>query len=126
MYASLRTSSNAPFFSAEDRVIHGYNLPASLQLPIAGEAQHSGSLDAKLAAVEYEMIVDALKAHRGNTTLAASQLGLTRPDSRSAHESSPAELSRLSLIQTQERAVNNSKRGAASQRHKGTAWPLIE
>lgn len=63
---------------AEDGVIHGYNLPASLQLPVVPEASGGGSLDAKLAAVEYEMIVDALKAHHGNMTLAAGQLGLTR------------------------------------------------
>ncbi|MGB0126020.1 MAG: sigma 54-interacting transcriptional regulator [Rhodocyclaceae bacterium] len=63
---------------AEDGVIHGYNLPASLQLPVASDSGETGSLDAKLAAVEYEMIVDVLKAHHGNMTLAATQLGLTR------------------------------------------------
>lgn len=63
---------------AEDGVIHGYNLPASLQLPVASVASETGSLDTKLAAVEYEMIVDALKANQGNMTLAAGQLGLTR------------------------------------------------
>ncbi|MQY51806.1 sigma-54 interaction domain-containing protein [Rhodocyclus gracilis] len=63
---------------AENGVIHGYNLPASLQLPVVAESGESGSLDSKLAAVEYEMIVDALKAHHGNATLAAEQLGLTR------------------------------------------------
>lgn len=31
-----------------------------------------------IAAVEYEMIVDALKANHGNMTVAAAQLGLTR------------------------------------------------
>jgi len=63
---------------AEDGVIHGYNLPASLQLPIAEEVATRGSLDTRLATVEYELIVDALKANHGNTTVAAAHLGLTR------------------------------------------------
>jgi Nif-specific regulatory protein len=41
---------------------------------VAGE----GALDARLSAIEYEMIVDALKLHGGNMTDAAKQLGLTR------------------------------------------------
>ena len=63
---------------AEDGVIHGYNLPPSLQTPVINESSPVGSLEAKLNAIEYEMIVDALKASRGNTTEAAAQLGLTR------------------------------------------------
>ena len=63
---------------AEDGVIHGYNLPASLQMPLVAESTGAGTLETKLAAVEYEMIVDALKAHQGNMSLAATQLGLTR------------------------------------------------
>ena len=63
---------------AEDGVIHGYNLPPSLQTPVISESSPVGTLDAKLNAIEYEMIVDALKASRGNTTEAATQLGLTR------------------------------------------------
>jgi len=63
---------------AEDGVIHGYNLPASLQLPVISDSADVGSLDAKLAAVEYEMIIDALKLNHGSMTQAAAQLGLTR------------------------------------------------
>ena len=63
---------------AEDGVIHAYNLPPSLQTPVVSETSDVGSLDAKLNAIEYEMIVDALKAAHGNTTEAAKQLGLTR------------------------------------------------
>jgi Nif-specific regulatory protein len=37
-----------------------------------------GSLNARLGAIEYEMIVDALKAQDGNMTEAAKSLGLTR------------------------------------------------
>ncbi|MFD2113785.1 sigma 54-interacting transcriptional regulator [Thiorhodococcus fuscus] len=63
---------------AEDGVIHAYNLPPSLQTPVVSENSPIGSLEAKLNAVEYEMIVDVLKASRGNTTEAANRLGLTR------------------------------------------------
>ena len=35
-------------------------------------------LEAKIEAVEYEMIVEALKTHHGNMTEAAKELGLTR------------------------------------------------
>ena len=63
---------------AEEGVIHGYNLPPSLHTPVVSEMPREGSLEAKLAAVEYEMIVEALKLHHGNMTEAAAQLGLTR------------------------------------------------
>jgi len=63
---------------AEEGVIHGYNLPPSLQTPIISEMPREGTLEAKLAAVEYEMIVEAIKLHHGNMTEAAAQLGLTR------------------------------------------------
>lgn len=64
---------------ADDGVIHGYHLPPSLQPPVVSEVTGGmGSLDARLNAIEYEMIVEALKLHHGNTTEAAAQLGLTR------------------------------------------------
>ncbi|QFY41521.1 GAF domain-containing protein [Candidatus Methylospira mobilis] len=63
---------------AEDGVIHGYHLPPSLQTPVISEVSCEGGLDAKLNTVEYEMIVEALKLHHGNTTEAAAHLGLTR------------------------------------------------
>lgn len=64
---------------AEDGVIHGYHLPPSLQTPVVSELGCAvGSLDARLGAMEYEMIAEALKVHHGNTTEAAAQLGLTR------------------------------------------------
>jgi len=63
---------------AEDGVIHGYNLPPSLQTPILAGAVRKGGLSERLGAVEYEMIVDALKVHGGNMTEAAADLGLTR------------------------------------------------
>jgi Nif-specific regulatory protein len=63
---------------SDDGVIHGYNLPPSLQMPILAEVERKGNLESRLNAVEYEMIVEALKIHRGNTTEAAKLLGLTR------------------------------------------------
>ncbi len=63
---------------AEDGVIHGYNLPPSLQSPVVAEVSAEGSMEARLNAIEYEMIVEALKLHQGNMTGAATQLGLTR------------------------------------------------
>lgn len=64
---------------SEDGVIHGYNLPPSLQAPVVGDPDiPAGSLEARLNAIEYELIVDALKLHQGNMTEAATHLGLTR------------------------------------------------
>jgi Nif-specific regulatory protein len=63
---------------AEEGVIHGYNLPPSMQTPVISEMPREGTLEAKLAAVEYEMIIEAIKLHHGNMTEAATQLGLTR------------------------------------------------
>jgi len=54
------------------------HLPPSLQTPVVSEIAAKGTLDARLAAAEYEMIVDAMKMHRGNMTEAARHLGLTR------------------------------------------------
>jgi len=62
----------------EDDVIHGYNLPPSLQTSVLTDSVYKGSLEAKLASLEYEMLVEALKMHHGNMTEAARELGLTR------------------------------------------------
>ncbi|MBK1662939.1 sigma-54-dependent Fis family transcriptional regulator [Rhodospirillum rubrum] len=63
---------------SEDGVIHGYNLPPSLQTATETGTSFGCGLEAKLQAVEYEMIVEALKTHGGNATEAAKELGLTR------------------------------------------------
>jgi Nif-specific regulatory protein len=63
---------------SEDEVIHGYNLPPSLQKPVLSDTASRGGLEAKLAAVEYEMLAEALKAHSGNISEAAEELGVTR------------------------------------------------
>ena len=63
---------------SDDDVIHGYNLPPSLQTPDETGTTFGVSLESKIHAVEYEMIVDALKNSNGNVGLAATELGLTR------------------------------------------------
>jgi len=63
---------------SEDNVIHGYNLPLSLQTPILSSTAFKSSLEAKLETIEYEMIVEALTNHKGNMSMAAKELGLTR------------------------------------------------
>jgi len=63
---------------SDDGVIHGYNLPPSLQTSTETGTRFGCGLEGKLNAVEYEMIIEALKTHEGNTTEAAKELGLTR------------------------------------------------
>ncbi len=62
----------------EDDAIHSYNLPLSLQSPVFPGVDFQNGLEAKLAAIEYEMLVEALRLHRGNASEAARVLGLTR------------------------------------------------
>jgi Nif-specific regulatory protein len=62
----------------EDDVIHGYNLPPSLQTSVLTGTVCKTGLDAKLDAVEYEMLVESLKTHNGNISEAARELGLSR------------------------------------------------
>ena len=74
----LQVEAAASAVLAEDGVIHGYNLPPSLQTPILSGTVQKGGLDARLGVIEYEMIIDALKTHSGNMSEAARELGLTR------------------------------------------------
>ena len=60
-----------------DGVIHGHNLPPTLQMPEASSSPDAGSMPARVALLEKDMIVDALKATRGNTAAASRQLGVT-------------------------------------------------
>lgn len=63
---------------SDDDVIHGYNLPPSLQTSGETGTTFGVSLENKIHAVEYEMVVEALKNSNGNVGLAATELGLTR------------------------------------------------
>jgi Nif-specific regulatory protein len=58
-------------------VIHGHNLPPTLQMPRQQELASTGKLQDSVALVERDMITDALKATRGNMAAAARQLGVT-------------------------------------------------
>ncbi len=63
---------------ADDNVIHGFNLPPSLQTATASGTVCKVGLQAKFDAVGYEMIVDALETNRGNISNAARELRITR------------------------------------------------
>jgi Nif-specific regulatory protein len=63
---------------SEDNVIHGYNLPLSLQTPILSSTTFKSGLCARIDSVEYEMITESLTNHKGNISAAAEELGLTR------------------------------------------------
>jgi Nif-specific regulatory protein len=62
---------------SDDGVIHAYHLPPSLQSPESSGTKYRGSLEERLAAVELELIVDALKDSRGNMAEAARALGVS-------------------------------------------------
>ena len=64
---------------SEDGVIHGFHLPPTLQLalPDRDGTDEGGSLQQRLDSLEYELLVEALKATRGNLSRSASVLGLT-------------------------------------------------
>jgi Nif-specific regulatory protein len=62
----------------QDGVVHGYHLPPTLQTAEAsGTMPTARTLEEAVDAVEREMIVEALKTHRGVMAKAARQLGLT-------------------------------------------------
>jgi Nif-specific regulatory protein len=62
---------------SNDGVIHGHNLPPTLQMPEAVDAATAGSLRTRVALLEKDMITDALKTTSGNVAAAARQLGIT-------------------------------------------------
>jgi Nif-specific regulatory protein len=62
---------------SNDGVIHGHNLPPTLQLPEPSEASDVGLLKARVQVLEKDMLTDALKSSEGNVVRAARQLGIT-------------------------------------------------
>ncbi|TVR11338.1 MAG: GAF domain-containing protein [Planctomycetota bacterium] len=60
-----------------DEVIHQYHLPPSLQMPEAEAQSQPLSLEARVAALERDLISDALKREDGNIAAAARLLGTT-------------------------------------------------
>ena len=62
---------------ATDDVIHGHNLPPTLQLPDMPNSIDRGLLKTRVELLERDMITDALKRSGGKVSLAAEQLGIT-------------------------------------------------
>jgi Nif-specific regulatory protein len=62
---------------SNDRVIHSYNLPPSLQSAVSTHTEPTTTLDAALSRLEKELIVEALKITGGNMAAAARQLGIS-------------------------------------------------
>ncbi len=60
-----------------DEVIHSHHLPPTLQTAESSGTVFKGKLLDTLAAIEKEMIIDALKISRGNKAKAARYLGIT-------------------------------------------------
>jgi Nif-specific regulatory protein len=62
---------------SEDKVIHGYHLPPTLQTAHFSHTKHKYNLESRLNTVEYDLIIESLKNHKGNMVKAAKELGLT-------------------------------------------------
>jgi Nif-specific regulatory protein len=62
---------------SDDQVIHAHHLPPSLQTATSSKTGYMGSLQKAVDSLEYEMIIEALKEHKGNMSKAAVELGLT-------------------------------------------------
>jgi Nif-specific regulatory protein len=62
---------------SSDGVIHGHDLPPTLQMPEPAGTSSVGSFSARVALLEKEMLVDALKSTEGNIAAAARELGIT-------------------------------------------------
>ncbi|MFC1805517.1 sigma 54-interacting transcriptional regulator [Planctomycetota bacterium] len=58
-------------------VIHAHHLPPTLQMPVASGITHGGTLQTVLDNVERDLLIDALKAARGNKAAAARALGIS-------------------------------------------------
>jgi Nif-specific regulatory protein len=62
---------------SEGRMILGKDLPPTLQAPVYSEIKAKGKLPRRVALIERDMIVEALKHSHGNMTAAAKELGIT-------------------------------------------------
>jgi Nif-specific regulatory protein len=60
-----------------DDVVHGHHLPPTLQTAEASNTPMQGHLEETLNRIEREMLIEALKAARGNKASAARELGIT-------------------------------------------------
>ncbi len=62
---------------SSNSVIHGHHLPPTLQTAEASGTSYSGSLEGTLEHIERDLLIDALKAARGNKAKAARTLGIS-------------------------------------------------
>jgi len=62
---------------SSDHVIHGHHLPPTLQTAEASGTAAKGTLEETMELVERDLILDALKAARGNKAKAARSLGIS-------------------------------------------------
>lgn len=58
-------------------VIHGHDLPPTLQMPGGGKAASGGTLKQRVAVLERDFIIDALKRTNGRVVEVAEELGIT-------------------------------------------------
>jgi Nif-specific regulatory protein len=61
---------------SRDGVIHGRDLPPTLQMPAALRQNTDGTLRSNVAQLERDMLVDALKRAGGNASAAGRELGV--------------------------------------------------
>ncbi len=77
MFRELENCIERAVLLSSDSVIHGHHLPPTLQTAEASGTTHRGTLEGTLEAVERDLILDALKASRGNRAKAARALGIS-------------------------------------------------
>lgn len=65
-----------------EQVVQGRDLPPSLQIPVSHGEVAPGSLPERVAALERDMLTDALKRSNGNISAAARELGLSARQAR--------------------------------------------
>lgn len=61
----------------KEGVIHGYDLPPTLQIPSTSEITGGGKLKERVENLERDLIIDSLKLTNGHINSAASELGIT-------------------------------------------------
>ncbi len=60
-----------------NKVVHGHNLPETLQMPREMDMSAPGSLKQKIEIMEKDLITDSLKRNNGNVSAVARELGIT-------------------------------------------------
>jgi len=62
---------------SDDGVIHGYDLPPTLQIPTNHETMPPGTMKNRVSILERDMIIDTLKRYSGRISCVARELGIT-------------------------------------------------